>query len=278
MIKRIDIQSKSEVLSATVYESTDTKAILIIASATGVKQEFYHKFSRYLQENGITVITFDYGGIGQSLKRPIKKLKNNAVDWGKDDLESIINYVLENYPSHQKCLLGHSMGGQLIGLARSSTQMDKIILVAAQSGYWKFWTGFARSRMWFNWHVLFPLLINLFGYFPSKKVSRMENLPRNVAKQWSNWGKHPNYIFSELSADETVYEKLTVNMVAYSIEDDKFAPKKAVDWMTAKYCNARVKTAHLQPKKFETNSIGHFGVFRGKFENTIWKRLLSEMD
>lgn len=252
--------------------------MLLIAPATGVKQDFYHKFAGFLQNNGIAVVTFDYCGIGQSLKRPIKEITCNAMDWGKKDLESVINYVLQNFPSHKKCLLGHSIGGQLIGLAKSSIHMDKIILVAAQSGYWKFWTGYARTKMWFNWHILFPLLTSLFGYFPSKKVSRMENLPRNVAKQWRNWGKHADYMFSQLSANETVFEELTVEMTAYSIEDDKFAPKKAVNWMTEKYSNAPIKTLHLEPSKFETDSIGHFGVFRDKFENTLWKKLFLEIN
>lgn len=46
--------------------------ILIIVPATGVLQSFYFKLATFLQQNGITVITFDYAGIGKSLNGSIK--------------------------------------------------------------------------------------------------------------------------------------------------------------------------------------------------------------
>lgn len=85
-------------VTASIYEA-DKNTILIIASATGVKQSFYKKFADFISANGVTVITFDYSGIGLSLKKPIKQVTNNASDWGKNDLEAIIKYTKENYPN-----------------------------------------------------------------------------------------------------------------------------------------------------------------------------------
>jgi predicted alpha/beta hydrolase len=82
-MKQIKISSNSETISATLFESEKNNTVLIIASATGVKQEYYQKFSTYLSDNGVSVITFDYFGIGRSLTKPIKELNNNAADWGK---------------------------------------------------------------------------------------------------------------------------------------------------------------------------------------------------
>ena len=276
-MKEIEISYKSEKLSATLFDDNNSETVLIIASATGVKQEYYSKFARYLENNGITVITFDYNGIGRSLKKPIKEIQTNAADWGRKDIESIIQFVIHNYPQSKKVILGHSIGGQLIGLAKSSKQLDKVILVATQSGYWKYWRGFARFKMWLNWYVLFPFLINIFGYLKSKKISGMENLPKNVANQWRNWGKNHNYIFGDNSIKETYYEELETNVTAYSIDDDDFAPKEAVEWMANRYKNAKRKSVHLNPSDFQAKKIGHFGVFKEGFKNSIWIEILAEI-
>lgn len=276
-MREVEIASDSGPLSATLFEADQTEKVLIIASATGVKQAYYQNFAQFIAESGITVITFDYCGIGRSLKKDISKLDNNAADWGKNDLESVIQYVSTHYPNSKILLLGHSIGGQLIGLAKSSLKLDKLILVAAQSGYWKHWKGTGRLKMWFNWYILFPTVLKLFGYMNSKKISGMENLPRQVARQWSSWGKKPEYILSDPTIGETFYQEIKVDLTAFSIDDDDYAPREAVDWMTQQYQNAPKKSIHLIPADFEVSKIGHFGVFKERFRETIWLKLLSEM-
>ncbi|WP_299066072.1 alpha/beta fold hydrolase [uncultured Polaribacter sp.] len=276
-MKQIEITTNSETLSASLFESEKENTVLIIASATGVKQKYYQKFAQFVADNGITVLTFDYSGIGHSLTKPIKELHSDAADWGRKDLESIIRYVKTNYPNFKIVILGHSIGGQIIGLAESSTQVHKIILIAAQSGYWKFWKGIGRAKMWFNWYVLFPTLLKTFGYLNSKKLSGMENLPKNVADQWRKWGKNPDYIQSDKSIKLKYYDKIKVDISAFSIEDDDFAPLKAVKWMSRQYTNSKIKSTHLKAKDFGVKRIGHFGVFKDKFKTTIWKTLLNEI-
>ncbi|WP_203257927.1 alpha/beta hydrolase family protein [Hyunsoonleella ulvae] len=276
-MKKIEIKSNSEILSATFFEGVRNDTILIIASATGVKQEYYQKFAQFIANNGISVLTFDYTGIGRSLKKPIKKYINNAADWGICDLESIIQYTITKYPKSKKIVLGHSIGGQLIGLSKASMQLDKIVLVAAQSGYWKYWSGIGRIKMWCSWHLLFPIFLNTFGYLKSKKISGMENLPKHVAKQWSTWGKNKDYILSDTSIHQKYYDSISAEVTAFSIEDDKFAPLSAVKWMTSQYKNAKKKSIHLKPIDFKVNTIGHFGIFKEKFKDTIWVKILDEI-
>ncbi len=277
-MKEIEVLSDSGMLSATLFEGSKTDTVLVIASATGVKQEFYQKFAQFIAGNGIAVLTFDYLGIGRSLRKPIRTLRNNTADWGKNDLESVLEYVASNYPNSNKIILGHSIGGQLIGLAKSSPKLDKLILVAAQSGYWKYWNGMGRIKMWLNWYILFPILLLTFGYLKSKKISGMENLPKNVARQWSNWGKHRNYILSDPSIGQTYYDKIGAEITAFSIDDDNFAPAQAVEWMTKQYtAGSKKKRIHLKPLDFEVKKIGHFGVFKEQFQKTIWADILNEI-
>lgn len=264
-------------IMAQLYEAKQN-AVLIIASATGVKQGFYQKFAAFVETNGITVITFDYAGIGLSIQHSVKRTKTSALDWGKNDLDAVLRYAIQHYPNAKINLLGHSIGGQLIGVAKTSTQAHKIILVAAQSGYWKLWKGKHRRNMWLNWHFLFPILIPVFGYMPSKRFSGMEDLPKGMALQWSGWGRKPNYLFDEVAEQDLYYSAITAKTTAISTDDDHYAPEEAVNWLLAKYKNADTKSILLHAKDFPTKSIGHFGIFRETFKNSLWQLLLDEIE
>lgn len=280
MKQAIITTTKGTQVVATIYEAEKNK-VLIIASATGVKQTFYQKFAEFIAEKGLTVITFDYSGIGRTLqasKKTVKATQTDIATWGKNDLEAIIQYVQQHYPSAKITLLGHSIGGQIVGLAKSSLCIQKIILIAAQSGYWKLWKGKDKIKMWLNWHLVFPVLLTLFGYLPSKKIMGMENLPKGVAKQWSGWGRKPNYLFDEIAESELFHHQITTNITSISIEHDFYAPKEAVDELAQKYTNAKVKRMHLTPKAYNVNELGHFGIFRTKFRENVWLLLWNEID
>lgn len=269
---------KGHFITATIFKAKDSHAVLVISSATGVKQSYYKRFSEFVSASGITVITFDYSGIGHSLQEVIKKNNSNAADWGQTDLEAVLKYVKTHYPTSKINLLGHSIGGQLIGLSASAIEVSKVVLVAAQTGYWKFWTGFIRYRMWANWNIVFPVLINLFGYLPSKKVMGMENLPGNVARQWCKWCMDPDYLFGDLEEKDLYYEQIAAPLTSISIDDDHFAPVKNVEWLTGKYSGASVKRLHLKPEDFGMKQIGHFGIFQEKSRAKIWDILLKEIE
>ena len=264
-------------IGLTLFESAGSQAVLIIASATGVKQGFYKKFAAFIASCGVTVITFDYQGIGRSLNTHVSKHTNTISDWGEKDLEAVIQYAAKRYPGLRLTILGHSVGGQLAGLAPSSTMASKIILVAAQSGYWNFWKGSSKLKMWVNWHVLFPVLTNLFGYMPSKKFSGMENLPGNVARQWSLWGRNPDYLFAYVDEGKQYFARINCPISSFSIEDDAYAPVEAVAWLTRRYTTSEKKMIQLQPADFGVKRIGHFGIFSGRFENNLWPLLLEEI-
>lgn len=274
----IYINSKNQhLINVTIYEAIHPVSVLVICSATGVKQSFYKKFAQYMSEDNITVVTFDYAGIGGSLKTNIGNMKNSLYDWGKNDVGAVVDYCINAYPNLKLILLGHSIGGQLIGLTEKSLIAHKIIVVNAQSGYWGFWTGFQKTKMWFTWNVLFPSLISIFGYLPSKRISGMENLPKNVAKQWRNWCNSKNYLFDFLSADILFYDKITCDLISYSVEDDNYAPQKAVDWLTSKYDSANTNREHIMPKDYNQNSIGHFGLFRENCKDFFWIAVKNEI-
>ncbi|QTN38683.1 alpha/beta fold hydrolase [Cryomorphaceae bacterium] len=273
----VSIQAHDHQLVATVFGAEEPKAILVIASATGVLQGFYAKFAQYMQHSGVTTITFDYQGIGKSRDRKMSAFSNNAADWSRQDLASVVGYAIEHNPGVPIALMGHSIGGQMISLTKQPDQVKRIIFVAAQSGYWKHWSGKGRRQMWFNFKVLIPGLSNLFGYLPSKNVTGMENLPKRMAKQWTRWCNSPDYFLSEFPREETNFDHFKGQVSAYSIENDRFAPPAAVEWLYANYSKAEVKYRHLVPAEFGVKDIGHFKIFKDQFQNSIWELLRSDV-
>lgn len=267
---------KGHSISASLYDA-GTRSVLIIASATGVKKEFYKKLAEYISSHGTTVITFDYYGIGASLNEPIKNISVTAAEWGSNDLEAVIQWANNHYPGAIIIVLGHSIGGQLIGLAPSATGLKRIVLVAAQTGYWNYWPGIRKYQMWANWNLLFPVLTRVVGYMPSKKFSGMEHLPKGVALQWSKWCSSVNYMFDDIPPAQLYFHKITAPVVAISIENDPYAPKKAVNWLTEKYNSQVFKSLHLRPNEYGVNEIGHFSIFKEKFRTTIWELLKNEL-
>jgi len=269
---------KQHALKCSLYSAMNSGKIVIIVSAAGVVQSFYTKVAEFFQKNRISAITFDYTGIGKSLHGNIKKENANLANWGNRDLDAVIKHTIKTFPHHKIVLLGHSIGGQLIGLAPSSCLADKIILVAAQSGYWNFWKGVSKIRMWVNWYLLVPVLTKLFGYFPAEKISRMENLPKNVAEEWAKWCRSSAYLFAGFAHNNLYFERIKCDITSISIDDDFFAPEKSVEWLTRKFANANVKRLHFIPENFKGLKIGHFSLFTEKYSDSIWNILLREVN
>ena len=259
-----------------LYHAPRSNKIILIVAAVGVLQSFYSKIAAFFQKNNLSAITFDYTGIGDSLQGNIRKENSSLSDWGNRDLDAVINYTTGILPGHKLILLGHSIGGPLIGLAASSGKADKMILVAAQSGYWKFWTGVSQWRMWVNWFLLVPALTGACGYLPARRFSKMENLPKNVAAEWAKWCRNRDYLFSNHSQHQLHFDRVRCPLTSISFDDDRFAPEDSVDWLTDRFEHARVKRLHLFPEQFNASVIGHFAGFSEKFKDNFWSLLLEE--
>lgn len=258
--------------------SAPAKASILIASATGVKKEYYQKFAEFLSRENFNVYTFDYEGIGESRQEPIKKNTASASSWTLNDLDAAIKHIKGIHSDTKLILIGHSIGGQLIGLAPSSRLADAIILVAAQTGYWRFWKGFNKIKMYATWHFLIPTLTTLFGYFPGKKLGLSEDLPKNMALEWRKWCRSKNYLFDHYRYAKQKYESIHCPIISFSAEDDDFAPRATVDWLTEKYSKATLQRKHLIPSELGVKNIGHFGFFRSKYQTPIWDLFLTEIE
>ena len=71
----------------TTYSPTNASlGLVLIAPAMGVPQSYYSKFATWLAERGYQVSTFDYAGMGKSLKAsqlPLNKVSVDVLDWAR---------------------------------------------------------------------------------------------------------------------------------------------------------------------------------------------------
>ena len=256
---------------------TEVKACVLITSATGVKQTSYYKFAQFLSDNGYALYTSDYGGIGESKTSSLKTFDTSASHWATNDTETLLMWIKKTYPDKKLYAIGHSIGGQLLGITPSNHILDGILLVASQTGYWKMWSGIQKYSMFLLWYLLMPLSIKIKGYFPGKLLGSSEDLPKSMALQWRSWCMSPNYLFDKVADAHQLYQQVSCPMYSISAEDDKFAPKNVVDWISHRYSNATLTRVHLMPQELGLKSIGHFGYFRSS-KRVVWEKLLAYLE
>ena len=257
-------------LAATAWEPARVLGAVVVASATGVPRRIYAPLAAYLAEAGLVVLTFDYRGIGGSLDRPLRSDPTRMEDWGRLDLEAALGWMRREHPGVPLVVLGHSAGGQLIGLAPSARHLAGALTVGAQLGWAGHWPWPARGLMLASWYLLIPVLARLVGFLPMASLGQGENLPRGVALQWAEWGRRRHYLFDALGPEvHTTYRALGFPLRAIHIGDDAYAPRPGVAALAAFYGGPR-EVLSITPADAGTPSIGHFGWVRPRFQAAVW--------
>jgi predicted alpha/beta hydrolase len=248
--------------------------VVLINSATGVKQSFYQHFSAFLAQRGFNVYTYDYRGIGDSCSKEKAYLQSNMKDWSKD-MDAMIGHINITHPQSQLVIIGHSVGGQLIGMSRMAGYADSLIMIGAQTPYWKNYEGtWNRFKLYCFWYCLLPVLTRLFGYFPASKLGLFEDLPANVALQWAKWAKTPRYVFKDNPELKSSFQALDQRTLFISFSDDKLAPHKAVLDLKQFYSHAKIDHWHVHPEDLLVRKIDHFGFFRKHMEMLMWNDMV----
>ncbi len=265
-------------LASTVFKPANTNGshTLVIGSALGVPRYFYFKFARYFAENGYSVVTFDYRGIYESRETVSSGSKITMEEWGSRDIEAALQYARETLHADKLFYLGHSCGGQLLGLAPNSIEIDRVAFIACQLGYWKLWSRPLRYGVFLTWQLLF-MMVPFFEYIPAKMLGISSlNLPSGVARQWADWGTSPGYLFNKKHGlDTSRYAELRCPILSYHFEDDiLLAPPKAVDALLAEYTAAPITKRSIKPGALNQEKIGHFGYFKERLRETLWQETL----
>ena len=171
-------------------------------------------------------------------------------------------------------LIGHSLGGQVLGLADNIGGLAAAVLICAQSGHWRHWPrGRRRLRMLALWWLLIPGLTALTGRFPGSWIGTA-NLPAGIARSWARWGRSPHYVCDARGQPLRPHnDEVGMPLRWISFTDDPIAPFGAVEALRPYYPKAAIERLHLAPADLGAESVGHFGFFRKSMPRKPWDEI-----
>ena len=259
-------------LAGTLYQPEAPKAAVMIAPATGIKKKFYQAFAEFLCQQGYGVLTFDNRGIGKSKGENINSGNPTLINWGKLDMSAALDFLKNIYPDHDYHLIGHSAGGQLVGLMDNSGELSSMFNVGCSSGSMKN-LGFPfilQSHFYLNFVI--PVSNFLFGHTKSQWFGMGEPLPKEVASQWRKWCNGSGYVKVHLDTHPTehLYDTLDLPSLWVHALDDDIANLENVKDMLRVYSAISYKIISLQPKDWGYTYIGHMKFFSAK-RKKLWK-------
>ena len=271
--------SDHNLISVTVFEPQNPNGkLLLINSATGVKQQVYFSFAKHFAENGFTAITYDYRGIGDSKPKKMNGFHATMRIWGTDDFKTVTDFIKKNYQNHQKFCLGHSVGALIIGMNENAHIFDKFIFVATQDAYIGNLKANIAASAVLGFGIAVPLTTRFFGYFPAHRFGLGESLPKGVAYDWRT------LILSKKSTSR-LYEKIATHFskdlkqetFIIHAEDDPWVTMKGMEnLMNNVYPYLKKTYREIKVSDSEKGEIGHINFFRS-FNKSLWKSVLNEL-
>jgi predicted alpha/beta hydrolase len=267
-------------LGATLFLPRGAKRhAVLINSATAVPRKIYRGFASYLARRGCAVLTYDYRGIGDSRqKAPVGSDRSKSLvgfkatmsDWAALDVTAAVAWMRQRYHALPLSFVGHSFGGQALGLLPNNNEIARALLVASQAGYWKLMTPPENWRVFFLLNCLGVPLTRLLGYAPGWSGIG-EDLPKGVFMQWVNWVMSPRYLFDSKLAALQNFTNFKGEMRALSFSDDPWATRPAVELLCSGFTSIQPEILNVAPADAGVTKIGHFGFFRPEHRDTLWR-------
>ena len=258
----------------------NTKTPVLVAPGTGIPQSFYFAFCQDLAKNqGRPTFIFDYHDIGESLFHKLKDSQATIAGWAQYDIPAALDWLCNKTHTDKAILLGHSLGGSVAGLMHNYHAIEKIVAIAASTGYLGAMKKDYRRKALFFFNVFIPLSNLFFGYVKSSAMRMGEDLPAKVGKEWGRCCKKDGYIYNAIGQTIQVnyYDKITCPFtVIYALDDDISCPANVASLMRY-YPNAQQKIIALSPQDYGLKHLGHTLFFKEKYR-VLWPLIHREID
>lgn len=243
----------------------------MLAPATGIKRQFYWAFAQFLAESGFAVLIFDNRGIGQSIQESTSASTFSLTHWGRLDMTAALEYLKEMFPDSPYHLVGHSAGGQLVGLMKNALDLKSIFNFGSSSGSLKYSKYPFKLKSFFWLNIYIPVSNFLFGHTKSQWVGMGEPLPKGVATEWARWCNGTGYVKVDLDSKlrEHLYDDLACRSLWVHAQDDDIANPDSVRDMIRVYSKIDAKVLTLVPEDYGFRDIGHMKFF-SKRRRELW--------
>lgn len=236
-------------LGATLFHPTRAaRGTVIVNGATGVPASYYSSFAEHLAASGLRVVTYDYRGVGASRPDSLRGFSATMSDWAELDARSVLGHVRERFGDSPLFWLGHSFGGQALGLIDDAREVTGAVLVGSQLGDLSFWPLPDRLKLSVLLGGLLPAVTRGFGYLPGA-IGVGEDLPKGVAEEWARWCLTRGYFLEAHPVARRRFARFDKPTLLYSMSDDDFAPEPAVAQLMALLSSAPLEHRRVNPER-----------------------------
>jgi predicted alpha/beta hydrolase len=256
------------------------RGVIMISGATGFPQTFYFKFAQYLAERGYDTLLYDYRGMGGSAPADLAEEGARMSDWGLLDMPAALQLAAERAQGSPVVTLGHSIGGQFLGLLRNHALARAHVQIATSVGFWRWERAPFKYLAWWFWRVHGPLLLALKGYVPSGGGWAGLPLPRGVYEEWRRWCLRPGHFGPDLETYLAghVFAEIRAPLLSVGFTDDPIATPRTVAAIDGFFTNAPRESRWYSPRDIGTRHIGHGGFFSSKHRDSLWKPVADWID
>jgi len=267
-------------IAATIYTpNKKLKGAVLIGPATGIQRQFYASFAAFLAEKGYGVFTFDNRGIGGSLVGRVSESDASLQCWGEKDMPAVLEQMKTTFPDTKYHLIGHSAGGQLVGLMHNAQDFTSIFNFASSSGQLKNMNTAYAIKAHFFMNFFIPMSNSLFGHTKSQWLGMGEPLPKVVAQQWREWCNSEGYV--KASFGKTVhthlYDELSTPSMWVNAVDDEIAIDANVEDMLNVFTKISAEKLTLSADDYALDEIGHMKFFSRKSQ-VLWIHALNWLE
>ncbi len=265
------IELQGHFLPAHGGQTAATQRPVLLCPATGVRQHFYLRFAHWLAEQGHEVMVFDYRGIGLSRQGPLKHSRATLADWGQLDLVAALDWLVRRTGQDQVLLMGHSAGGQMMGLMPNHKHIARVVGVATSTGWFRQMRLAFRLQAHFGLGLFVPLGIRLKGYAPTSMIGLGEDLPAAVGRQWGQWCAAGGYATNAVKGQpqRDFHAQIEIPITVFHATDDDIANPGTVADLMRTFPKARKQVHRISPKDHGLKAIGHIDWFRSSHQ-ALW--------
>jgi predicted alpha/beta hydrolase len=255
------------------------RAVLVISAGTGFPQTFYFRLANYAAERGYDALVYDYRGMGASAPANLADEPCRMSDWGLLDMRTALATAAERAAGLPVATLGHSVGGQFLGLLTNHALARAHVQVAASVGYWPWEHAPFKYLAWWFWRVHGPVMLALKGYVPTGGGWAGLPLPRGVYEEWRRWCLRPGHFGPDLATylSDNVFMTLRAPVLNIGFSDDSIATRRTVDELNRFFPNVERESRWYTPADVG-GPIGHEGFFHSRHREALWHPTLDWLD
>lgn len=265
--------------SALAYGAPVRRAALLLNAGTGFPQTFYFKLAAFAAIRGYDTLVYDYRGMGESAPPDLSTESARMSDWGLLDMRAALDATAHRAAGLPVATLGHSIGGQFLGLLANHALARAHVQIATSIGYWRWERAPFKYLAWWFWRVHGPLMLAARGYVPTGGGWSGLALPRGVFEEWKRWCLRTTHFGPDLSTylADNVFATIRAPVLSVAFEDDPIATRRTVEALRTFFPNAAFDIRWYAPRDVGA-PIGHAGFFSSRFADAMWKPTFDWLD